>query len=68
VGIQLECFNEIGGANCSLVRHYVVSLNYDLAASQYTHSLNSLSTGFWKRDSESRFASHTGIAGGQRLT
>ena len=30
----------------ALIRHHLVSLHYDLAASQYNHSLNILSTGF----------------------
>lgn len=67
-GCNLECLKRIGGANYSLIRHYMVSLNYDLAASQYNHSLDGLSMGFWKRNSESRFAILTGTVGGQKLT
>lgn len=48
MGMLLECFKRIGGANCSLVRHYMVSLDYDLTASQYIRSLHVLSMGFWK--------------------
>jgi hypothetical protein len=47
LGILLECFNEwTGGKMPALIRHHLVRLHYYLAASQYNHSINILSTGF----------------------